>query len=157
MLIRPFAALRPQPDKASAIASLPYDVMDSEEAREMAAGNPLSFLHVVRSEIDLPPEADCHSAAVYEKARDNLRALVDSGALLREAEPAIYLYRQTMGTHEQTAVVTKKRAATKRMTAPATSSPRAPTRGRFSSATAMRLPLTPSWKPSAKPNRSTIS
>ena len=63
MLIRPFAALRPQPDKASAIASLPYDVMDSEEAREMAAGNPLSFLHVVRSEIDLPPEADCHSAA----------------------------------------------------------------------------------------------
>ena len=105
MLIRPFAALRPQPDKASAIASLPYDVMDSEEAREMAAGNPLSFLHVVRSEIDLPPEADCHSAAVYEKARDNLRALVDSGALLREAEPAIYLYRQTMGTHEQTAVV----------------------------------------------------
>ena len=106
MKIRPFAALRPaDPDLAARIASLPYDVVDTEEARALAAGNPLSFLHVVRSEIDLPPETDPHSAPVYEKAREALGALVASGRLVREDAPALYLYRQTMGGAAQTAVV----------------------------------------------------
>ena len=105
MDIFPFAALRPAEGLASRIASLPYDVMDTAEARRMAAGNPLSFLHVVRSEIDLPEGADPAAPAVYETAKKNLDALVAEGRLVREAEPALYLYRQTMGAHVQTAVV----------------------------------------------------
>ena len=105
MDIFPFAALRPADGLASRIASLPYDVMDTAEARRMAAGNPLSFLHVVRSEIDLPEGADPAAPAVYETAKKNLDALVAEGRLVREAEPALYLYRQTMGAHAQTAVV----------------------------------------------------
>ena len=105
MNVFPFAALRPADGLAAKIASLPYDVMDTAEARRMAAGNPLSFLRVVRSEIDLPEGADPYAPAVYETARRNLDALVAEGKLVREAGPALYLYRQTMGAHVQTAVV----------------------------------------------------
>ena len=105
MNVFPFAALRPADGLAGKIASLPYDVMDTAEARRMAAGNPLSFLHVVRSEIDLPEDADPYAPAVYETAKKNLDALVSGGKLVREKEPSLYLYRQTMGAHVQTAVV----------------------------------------------------
>jgi len=104
-LIKPFAAVRPQPSLAEKICELPYDVMSSEEAREMAAGNPLSFLHVSKPEIDLAPGVDVHDAAVYAKGRVNFQRLIGQGALRQEAEPCFYLYRQIMGTHSQTGLV----------------------------------------------------
>ena len=91
--VNPFAALRPKPSVASEVASVPYDVVDREEARRLAEGRPLSFLHVVRSEIDLPDETDPHAGVVYDRALSNFRAL-QRDVLVREAEPAIYLYRQ---------------------------------------------------------------
>ncbi len=105
MIISPFPALRPKPDMARQIASLPYDVMDTAEALVMAKGNSKCFLHVVRSEIDFPPGTDPHADAVYEKARANLDALVSEGSLIRETASSLYLYRQTMGSHVQTSVV----------------------------------------------------
>lgn len=105
MKIAPFSALRPRRNMAHEIASLPYDVMDSAEAAEMAKGRPNSFLHVVRSEIDLPPGTDPHSEAVYRQARAALDRMVAEGVLVREDASAIYLYRQVMDGREQTAVV----------------------------------------------------
>ena len=106
MKIRPFSALRPAtPELAARIASLPYDVVDTDEARALAAGNPLSFLHVVRSEIDLPDGTDPHSATVYAQAKKALESLVADGKLVREEKPSLYLYRQTMDGASQTAVV----------------------------------------------------
>lgn len=106
MQIHPFAALRPADCATAAkVASLPYDVVDAAEAAALAAGNPLSFLHVVRSEIDLPQNTDPRSPAVYEKANAALDALVSRGALVTESEPATYIYRQTMDGRSQTAVV----------------------------------------------------
>ena len=106
MKLRPFAALRPADNaRATRIASLPYDVMDTAEARAMAAGNPDSFLHVVRSEIDLPEDADPYSDAVYGQAAAALDALRADGRLVQEAVPALYLYRQTWRGRAQTAVV----------------------------------------------------
>ena len=104
-LIKPFAAVRPQPSLAEKICELPYDVMSSEEAREVAAGNPLSFLHVSKPEIDLAPGIDVHDPAVYGKGRVNFQRLIGEGALRQEAEPCFYLYRQVMGTHSQTGLV----------------------------------------------------
>ncbi len=103
--IEPFRAWRPQPHLAAQVASPPYDVLSSDEAREMAAGNPLSFLHVNKPEIDLPPGTDVYSDAVYAKGAENLRRLQAEGALLREPVPALYLYRQRMGDHVQTGLV----------------------------------------------------
>ena len=106
MKLFPFSALRPAtPELAAQIASLPYDVVDTDEARALAAGNPLSFLHVVRSEIDLPDGTDPHSDPVYAQARKALESLVADGRLVREEKPALYLYRQTMDGASQTAVV----------------------------------------------------
>ena len=106
MKIRPFPALRPADNaRAHRIASLPYDVMDTAEARAMAAGNPDSFLHVVRSEIDLPEGTDPYADAVYAQAAAALEALLADGRLVREAVPALYLYRQTWRGRAQTAVV----------------------------------------------------
>jgi uncharacterized protein (DUF1015 family) len=93
MRVNPFAALRPLPAMASDLASVPYDVVNADEARQLAAGHPLSFLHVVRSEIDLPPETDPFSDVVYQKALENFEHL-RRHALIREGEPAIYVYRQ---------------------------------------------------------------
>jgi uncharacterized protein (DUF1015 family) len=104
--IKPFRAWRPRPDKAELVASPPYDVVSSDEAREIAAGNPLSFLHVVKPEIDLDPGIDLYSAAVYAKGAENLQRLKDDGVLIREQRPALYLYRQRMGDHVQTGLVT---------------------------------------------------
>ena len=103
--IRPFNALRPPANRADRVASVPYDVVNTEEARALAAGNPLSFLHVSRPEIDLPNDTDIYSDAVYRKAAENFERLVATCPLEREETPSIYLYRQIMGEHEQVGVV----------------------------------------------------
>jgi uncharacterized protein (DUF1015 family) len=103
--IEPFRAWRPRPEFAAQVASPPYDVLSSDEARRMAEGNPLSFLHVGKPEIDLPPGTDVYSAAVYERGAENLRRLIEDEVLVREPEPALYLYRQRMGDHVQTGLV----------------------------------------------------
>jgi uncharacterized protein (DUF1015 family) len=103
-VIRPFQALRPAPERAAAVSSVPYDVVNADEARQLAAGNPLSFLHVTRSEIDLPLETDPYADVVYATAKANLAALRAKAPLIVEAEPALYVYRLRMGTHEQMGV-----------------------------------------------------
>ena len=103
--LKPFAALRPKPELAAEICELPYDVMSSEEARGMAAGNPLSFLHVSKPEIDLPPATDIYSPEVYAKGKENFTKLIAQGALKQDAQPCFYLYRQVMGGHAQVGLV----------------------------------------------------
>ena len=103
--LKPFAALRPKPELASQICELPYDVMSSDEAREMAAGNPLSFLHVSKPEIDLPSGTDLYSPAVYAKGKENFTRLISQGALNLDERPNFYLYRQIMGQHTQVGLV----------------------------------------------------
>jgi len=103
--IRPFSALRPSPEHAKEIASVPYDVVNTEEARALATGNPFSFLHVSRPEIDLPPDTDIYSDAVYRKAVENFRTLITEAPLENEKEPSLYLYRLVMGDHQQVGVV----------------------------------------------------
>ena len=104
-VIRPFRALRPQAEHAQLVASVPYDVVNTDEARTLAEGNSLSFLHVSRPEIDLPPGTDIHSDAVYRKAVDNFEKLIATCPLEKEAEPSLYLYRLVMGQHEQVGIV----------------------------------------------------
>ena len=104
--LKPFAALRPKPELASRICELPYDVMSSDEARAVAAGNPLSFLHVSKPEIDLPPGMDIYSPEVYAKGKENFQKLISQGALKQDAQPNFYLYRQIMGKHSQVGLVT---------------------------------------------------
>src|SRR6266702_3241539 len=82
--ISPFKALRPRPELAKQVASRPYDVLNSKEAREEAMGNPYSFLHITKSEIDLPEQVDIHSEYVYEKAKENISAFIQRGFLFRE-------------------------------------------------------------------------
>ena len=103
--VKPFPALRPTADLASQICELPYDVMSSDEARQMAAGNPLSFLHVSKPEIDLPPGTDLYSPAVYAKGRENFGKLIAAGALVQDKAAGFYLYRQVMGSHSQVGLV----------------------------------------------------
>jgi uncharacterized protein (DUF1015 family) len=103
--IKPFAALRPKPELAEKICELPYDVMSSEEAREIAAGNPLSFLHVSKPEIDLPPGTDPYAPEVYAKGAENFQKLIRDGALRPDAQPSFYLYRQILGGHSQVGLV----------------------------------------------------
>jgi uncharacterized protein (DUF1015 family) len=102
--LHPFRALRPAPAAAAAVSSVPYDVVSVDEARQLAETNPLSFLHVTRSEIDLPPGTDPYSAAVYEKARENFAALRTQAPLVVDAAPSLYFYRLRMGSHEQTGI-----------------------------------------------------
>ncbi|MEM1423941.1 MAG: DUF1015 family protein [Planctomycetota bacterium] len=92
--IKPFAALRPRPDLVEEVVSLPYDVMDRDEARAMSNGNPHSFLHVIRSEIGLDDAVSAYDPSVYDAARANLARFVDEGVLEREGEERVYLYRQ---------------------------------------------------------------
>jgi uncharacterized protein (DUF1015 family) len=105
MIVTPFRGLRPRADLAAAIPSLPYDVLDSAEARVLADGDPHTFLHVVKAEIDLDPAIDAHDERVYAKARENFAALRADGRLVTDRRPAFYLYRQSMGDHVQTGVV----------------------------------------------------
>ncbi|MEP6919507.1 MAG: DUF1015 family protein [bacterium] len=104
-VIHPFSALRPPADRAQQVSSVPYDVVNTEEARELAAGNPLSFLHVSRPEIDLPAGTDLYSDAVYRKALDNFQELIKSCPLETESLPSLYLYRLIMDDQEQIGVV----------------------------------------------------
>jgi uncharacterized protein (DUF1015 family) len=103
-LVRPFAALRPRQETAQAVIAPPYDVVDTDEARALAAGRPESFLHISRPEIDLPPGTDPHGDDVYAKGAENLHALIERGALEREARASYYVYRMTAGRHTQTGV-----------------------------------------------------
>ena len=101
-LIRPFRALRPAPEAAARVASVPYDVVSTDEARALASGNPLSFLHVTRSEIDLPKDTDPYSPIVYEQAVRNFEELKRGAPMIMDDQPAFYFYRLRMGGHEQT-------------------------------------------------------
>ena len=103
--IRPFRALRPPADQVKQVASVPYDVVNTAEARALAAGNPFSFLHVSRPEIDLPEGVDVYSDAVYRRAFENFQKLRETCPLETEESPSIYLYRLIMGDHEQIGVV----------------------------------------------------
>ncbi|PYJ02047.1 MAG: DUF1015 domain-containing protein [Verrucomicrobia bacterium] len=103
--IKPFAALRPSPELAAQICELPYDVLSSEEARQIAGGNPLSFFHVSKPEIDLPPGTDIYAPEVYARGKENFEKLVAQGALKRDPQRCFYLYRQIMGRHSQTGLV----------------------------------------------------
>ena len=104
-VIRPFSALRPKKEYASAVAALPYDVMNSEEAREKVKELPYSFLHVDKAEIDLPVGTDLYSDAVYAKAAENLKKLMSDGICVLDSKKNLYIYRQTMGDVVQTGVV----------------------------------------------------
>src|SRR6059036_2512782 len=103
--VRPFGSLRPRPELAAQICELPYDVLSSDEARQIAAGNPLSFLHVSKPEIDLPPGTDPYAPEVYAKGKENFQRLIDEGALKQDPQPYFYLYRQMMGDHSQVGLV----------------------------------------------------
>ena len=105
MQIRPFNAVRPAPALAAQVAAVPYDVVDTAEAKALATGNPYSFLHVSRPEIDLPDGTGCSSPEAYAQARKALDKLMDDGVLIRDSEPKFYAYRQTMGSHSQTGIV----------------------------------------------------
>jgi uncharacterized protein (DUF1015 family) len=98
----PFRALRPSPAAAKAVASVPYDVVNTEEARSLASGNPLSFLRVTRSEIDLPAATSPYDQSVYEQAVANFEELKRAAPLVIDDEPSLYAYRLRMGAHEQT-------------------------------------------------------
>src|ERR1043165_4733666 len=104
-IIRPFNALRPAAERAADVAAVPYDVVNTEEARALASGNPLSFLHVSRPEIDLPDGTPIYSDDVYAKAAENFEALKKNCPLQSEETPRLYLYRLIMGKHEQIGVV----------------------------------------------------
>ncbi|MEO6488761.1 MAG: DUF1015 family protein [Ferruginibacter sp.] len=103
--IIPFKALRPEAQHAKAVASKPYDVLSSKEAKIEAQGNPNSFLHITKSEIDLPENIDVHSQAVYEKAKENLQAFISRKILFRESKPCYYIYKLTMNGKSQTGLV----------------------------------------------------
>ena len=104
-VFRPFRAFRPAIKNQSLIPALPYDVMSSDEAREKAKGNPLSFLHIDKAEIGLPKGTDPYSAQVYEKARENLLALEKNGVLIQDGSPCLYIYREVMNGRSQTGIV----------------------------------------------------
>ena len=104
-LIKPFAGLRPAPGRAADVAAPPYDVMNAAEARSMVDGRPWSFLHISRPEVDLPTDVNPFADAVYAKARENLRHMIDAGVLIRDPGPCYYVYRLSMGTHVQTGLV----------------------------------------------------
>ncbi len=103
--IRPFRGLRPKPELAPKVASLPYDVMNTKEAREMASGNPYSFLHVIRAEIDFDHDIDPHSDEVYRKGAENLRRMLGEGVLFQDDRPCFYIYQLVMGDHTQRGIV----------------------------------------------------
>ncbi len=102
---RPFQSIRPKKEYADKVAALPYDVMNSDEAREMVKGNPYSFLHVDKAEIDLPESTYLYDPAVYAKAAENLKKLVIDGICKRDDKPCFFIYRQIMNGRSQTGLV----------------------------------------------------
>ena len=103
--IHPFRALRPEAQHAKLVASRPYDVLNSKEAKVEAQGNPNSFLHITKSEIDLPEEVDIHSQQVYDTAKNNLEAFISRNILFRESKPCYYIYQLIMNGRSQTGLV----------------------------------------------------
>ncbi len=103
--IKPFNALRPEAQHAKQVASRPYDVLNSKEAKIEAQGNPSSFLHITKSEIDLPDNTDSHSQEVYNRAKDNLDAFISRNILFRESKPCYYIYQLVMNGKSQTGLV----------------------------------------------------
>jgi uncharacterized protein (DUF1015 family) len=103
--IAPFKALRPEPSMAKQVASQPYDVLSSQEAKVLAQGNPASFLHITKSEIDLPDTVDHYSPEVYNKAKENLDAFISRNILFTESKPCFYIYQLEMNGHVQTGLV----------------------------------------------------
>lgn len=104
-IVRPFRGLRPKRELAEEVASPPYDVLDSDEARAQAEDRPLSFLHVVKPEIDLDPSVDLYDDSVYLKGAENLRKLISDGVMVQDDHPMFYFYRQIMGDHSQYGLV----------------------------------------------------
>lgn len=104
-MIRPFRGLRPRKEFAHRIASQPYDVLDSDEARDIVKDNPLSFLRVVKPEVDLDPGIGLYSDEVYRQGAVNLRRLVEEGLMAQDSKPLLYFYRQIMGGHSQVGLV----------------------------------------------------
>lgn len=104
-VVKPLRGLRPLKEYASRVAAPPYDVLDSDEAREMAAGNPYSILHVTKPEIDLDPSIDIYDPRVYARGAENFRSMIDAGILVQDPEPCFYFYRQIMGDHAQVGLV----------------------------------------------------
>ncbi|MEP6748402.1 MAG: DUF1015 family protein [Bacteroidota bacterium] len=103
--IVPFTALRPKPELAAKLASRPYDVLNSAEAKEEVKGNAFSFLHITKAEVDLPDNIDTHSKEVYEKAKENLDAFIRKEILFRELKPCYYIYQLIMNGRSQTGLV----------------------------------------------------
>jgi len=104
-IVRPFRGLRPRQEFAERVASPPYDVLNSEEARGVVRDNPYSFLHVVKPEVDLEPSVDLYDEMVYNKGRENLKKLIDEGILMQDEKDCFYLYSQKMGEHLQIGLV----------------------------------------------------
>ncbi len=103
--IKAFQALRPAADAAAKVASVPYDVVNRDEAAELAAGNPLSFLHVVRPDIDFPPSKNPYDPDIYDKASENFQKLISDNVLQRDSGDCVYAYRQIMNGHSQVGIV----------------------------------------------------
>ncbi|MDA1231005.1 MAG: DUF1015 domain-containing protein, partial [Planctomycetota bacterium] len=103
--IKAFQALRPVAELASQVASVPYDVVNREEAAALAAGNPLSFLHVVRPDIDFPPTKNPYDPDIYTRASENFQKLISDEVLQRDPENCVFAYRQIMNGHSQTGIV----------------------------------------------------
>lgn len=104
-IIRPFRAIRPIAEKAEKVAALPYDVMSSEEAREMVKDNPYSFLHIDKAEIDLDPSIDLYHEKVYQKAKQNMEDMIKNGIMIQDETPLFYIYYLTMNGKSQTGLV----------------------------------------------------
>ncbi len=104
-VLRPFKAVRPAAELAARVAALPYDVMNSEEARLMVEGNPYSFLHVDKAEVDLEPTINLYDTRVYEKARDNLNRMIADGVFVQDEAPCLYIYKQVMNGRTQIGIV----------------------------------------------------
>ncbi|QGT98670.1 hypothetical protein SYNTR_0077 [Candidatus Syntrophocurvum alkaliphilum] len=104
-VIKPFKAIRPDKNLVDKVAALPYDVMTSEEAREMVKDNPYSFLYVDKAEISLDPSIDLYDKRVYEKARENLYKMINDGIFIEDDKPYFYIYQQVMGDRIQTGLV----------------------------------------------------
>lgn len=104
-VVRPFKGIRPQKELVDKVAALPYDVMNTEEAREMVKGNPHSFLHVDKAQIDLDPSINQYDKGVYEKARENLYNMIDGKVYIKDNESCMYIYRQIMDGRVQTGIV----------------------------------------------------
>ncbi|MGD9488152.1 MAG: DUF1015 domain-containing protein [Calditrichaceae bacterium] len=104
-VLKPFKGIRPNPELADKVASPPYDVLNSDEAREMAKNNPYSFLHINKPEIDLPSETNLYDEKVYKKGAENLKRFRKEGTFIQDDKACFYIYRQIMGTHSQVGLV----------------------------------------------------